>query len=39
MEIDGTLYAWYDEVLSMKSAADRDEDACDIAALKPARGE
>ena len=39
VEINGTLYAGYDEVLSMKSAAGREEDLRDIAALKAARGE
>ncbi len=39
VEINGTLYAGYDEVISMKSAAGRDEDLRDIAALKQARGE
>ncbi len=39
VEVNGTLYAGYDELLSMKSAAGRDEDLRDIAALKQARGE
>ncbi|HVP03901.1 MAG TPA: hypothetical protein VMT10_15135 [Solirubrobacteraceae bacterium] len=39
VEVNGTLYAGYDEVLSMKSAAGREEDLRDIAALKHARGE
>ena len=39
VDVNGTWYAGYDEVLSMKSAAAREEDLRDIAALKHARGE
>jgi hypothetical protein len=39
VELDGALYAGYDELISMKSASARDEDLTDIAKLKAARGE
>jgi hypothetical protein len=35
----GVLYAGYQELVSMKSAAGRDEDLADIAKLRAARGE
>ena len=38
IEVDGVLYAGYDELISMKSASGRDEDLRDIGALEAARG-
>jgi hypothetical protein len=38
LEVDGVLYAGYDEMISMKSASGRDEDLRDIGALEAARG-
>jgi len=38
IEVDGILYAGYDELISMKSASARDEDLRDIGALEAARG-
>lgn len=37
MDIDGDLYAGYDELISMKAASGREEDLRDIAALEAAR--
>ena len=37
VEVDGTLYAGYDELISMKAASGRDEDLRDIGALEEAR--
>lgn len=37
IDVDGALYAGYDELISMKSAAGREEDLRDIAALRAAR--
>ena len=37
VEVDGTLYAGYDELISMKAASGRDEDLRDIGALEAAR--
>jgi hypothetical protein len=39
LDVDGVLYAGYDELISMKSASAREEDLTDIAKLKAARGE
>ena len=39
LESGGVLYAGYDELISMKAAAGRDEDLTDIAKLRAARGE
>lgn len=39
VERDGVLYAGYDQLVSMKSAAGREQDLTDIAALRAARGE
>jgi hypothetical protein len=38
IEVDGVLYAGYDELISMKSASGREEDLRDIGALEAARG-
>lgn len=38
IEVDGTLYAGFDELISMKAAAGRPEDLRDIGALHAARG-
>lgn len=37
VEVNGVLYAGYDELISMKAAAGREEDLRDIAALETAR--
>ena len=37
-EVNGALYAGYDELISMKAASGREEDLRDIAALEAARG-
>ena len=37
LEVDGVLYAGFDELVSMKAAAGREEDLRDIAALQTAR--
>jgi len=37
VEVDGVLYAGYDELISMKSASGREEDLRDIGALEAAR--
>ena len=37
LEVDGVLYAGYDELISMKAASGRDEDLRDIGALEAAR--
>jgi hypothetical protein len=37
IEVDGVLYAGYDELISMKAASARDEDLRDIGALEAAR--
>lgn len=37
IEVDGALYAGYDELISMKAASGRDEDLRDIGALEAAR--
>lgn len=37
VEVDGTLYAGYDELISMKVASGREEDLRDIGALEAAR--
>lgn len=37
MDVDGDLYAGYEELISMKAASGRDEDLRDIAALEAAR--
>jgi hypothetical protein len=37
IEVDGVRYAGYDELISMKSAAGREEDLRDIGALERAR--
>lgn len=39
LEIGGTLYAGYEDLISMKAASGRDEDLRDIAALEAARRE
>ncbi len=39
VERSGVLYAGYEELISMKSAAGREEDLTDIAKLRAARGE
>lgn len=39
VEVEGVLYAGYDELISMKSASGREEDLRDIAALEAARSE
>jgi hypothetical protein len=38
IEVDGVLYAGFDELISMKSASGREEDLRDIGALEAARG-
>lgn len=38
VEVDGVWYAGYDELISMKAAAGRDQDLLDIGALEQARG-
>lgn len=38
VDIDGVLYAGYEELISMKSASARDQDLADIAKLRAARG-
>jgi len=37
IEVNGVLYAGYDELISMKVAAGRDEDLRDVGALEAAR--
>jgi hypothetical protein len=37
IEVDGVLYAGYDELISLKAASGRDEDLRDIGALEAAR--
>ncbi len=37
VEVDGTLYAGYDELISMKVASGREEDLRDVGALEAAR--
>ncbi len=37
LDVDGVLYAGYDELISMKVAAGRDEDLRDVGALEAAR--
>lgn len=37
IDVDGVLYAGYDELISMKVAAGRDEDLRDVGALEAAR--
>jgi hypothetical protein len=39
VERGGVLYAGYEQLVSMKSAAGREQDLMDIAALRAARGE
>lgn len=39
IDLDGALYAGYDELLSMKTSAGREEDLRDIGALEAARRE
>lgn len=39
VEVDGALYAGYDELISMKSASGREEDLRDIGALEAARSD
>ena len=39
LESGGVLYAGYEDLIGMKSAAGRDEDLIDIAKLRAARGE
>jgi hypothetical protein len=39
VERGGVLYAGYEQLVSMKSAAGREQDLTDIAALRAARGE
>jgi hypothetical protein len=39
VERGGALYAGYEQLVSMKSAAGREQDLTDIAALRAARGE
>lgn len=38
VEVNGVLYAGYDELISMKVAAGREEDLRDVGALEAARG-
>jgi len=38
IELDGVLYAGYDELIAMKVASGREEDLRDIGALEAARG-
>jgi hypothetical protein len=38
VDVAGTLYAGYEELISMKAATGRDEDLRDIGALEAARG-
>jgi hypothetical protein len=38
VEVGGTLYAGYDELIAMKAASGREEDLRDIGALEAARG-
>ena len=39
VDVNGDLYAGYEELISMKAASGRDEDIRDIAALEAARSE
>jgi hypothetical protein len=39
IDVNGDLYAGYDELIAMKAASGREEDLRDIAALEAARGE